>query len=148
MIIERILPLLTAVILSLFQLSRYHFSPHPPLTTSLELLSSLSQYQWLKWQIKFLSLNIFLATGLNKWTISHFMKSSFVQPGWEQLHLYAYFMHSYGLHFTVVYLVPLQFSIILLFYYDINYVLFLLYLTIFFNFIFLAVFYNVSKVNL
>lgn len=30
-------------------------SPHPPLTTSLVLFSSFSQYQWFKWQIKFLS---------------------------------------------------------------------------------------------
>lgn len=76
------------------------------------------------------------------------MKSSFVRPGWEQLHLYAYFMHTYGLCFTVLYLVPLQFSIILLFYYGINYVLFLLYLTVFFYIIFLVVFYNVYKINL
>jgi len=47
-------------------------------------------------------------------------------------------MHIYGLHFTVLYLVPLHFSVILLFYYGINYVLFLLYLTVFFLHYFLS----------
>lgn len=49
---------------------------------------------------------------------------------------------------SVLYLVPLQFSITLLFYYGINYVLFLLYLTVCFYIIFLVVFYSVHKVNL